>query len=487
MVCGDLHLTYRQLAERVARLVAGLGTFGVKPGDRIALLHCNCHRVLEIYFAAVHAEAVLVPLNVRLTAHDLAFIIDDTETRLLVADEGFRDLAVAATEIATTPCELLWSFAYEDLLADMAPAELVETDVKSDAPANIYYTSGTTGHQKGVILTHRNIYSHALATIAELRLSDKDVWAHVAPMFHLADAWATWATTWVGGRHIFCSHFVPRQILQTMADEAVTATNLVPTMLNDLVHEPAARSFDLSAFRLVMSGGAPISPHLVQQVSTLFGCEYIQTYGLTETSPYLTFSLLKQHLRQLPVDEQMRYRCKTGRAAIGVTLRVVDEDGNDVPADNEAVGEILARGERITPGYWRLPEITAEAFRDGWFHTGDLATIDQEGYLNIVDRIKDVILSGGELVYSTEVEHVLAEHEAVFEAAVIALPDERLGERVHAVIVCKPGCITNDNEIMNHCRQHLAGYKIPRSLEIIDSLPRTGSGKINKRLLREPG
>ena len=226
-------------------------------------------------------------------------------------------------------------------------------------------------------------------------------------MFHLADAWATWAITWVGGRHVMVGAFDPAAVFKTMAERKVTVTNLVPTMLNDLVNHPDSRDIRVTAFRLVMSGGAPISPQLVQRVIDTFRCEYVQTYGLTETSPYLTFSLLNEHLRHLPPDDQMRYRSMTGRPALGVELRLVDEEGNDVPADGCTVGEIIARGDRITPGYWRLPDATAEAFRDGWFHTGDLATVEGEGYFNIVDRKKEVILTGGELVYSTEVENAL--------------------------------------------------------------------------------
>jgi acyl-CoA synthetase (AMP-forming)/AMP-acid ligase II len=495
VVCGSLRLTYEQIGERVARLASALAALGVGPGDRIALLHRNCHRVMEAYFAAVHLGAVLVPMNLRLTARDLGYIIQDTGSHVLIADDSWLDLAREATTLAGAPCTIVVSAVdggsqgrgehdYESLLAgtDPVPAAMSETD--DDAAANIYYTSGTTGHQKGVVLTHRNIGSHALSTIAELALSESDVWIHVAPMFHLADAWATWALTWVGGRHVMVGRFAPETVLELMAAEQVTVTNLVPTMLNDIVNCPRAGDFDLQAFRLVMSGGAPISPHLVRRVVETFGCEYVQTYGLTETSPYLTFSLLKEYLRQLPPEEQMRYRSMTGRAALGVRLQVLDEHGRQVPADGVSVGEIVARGDRVTPGYWRLPEATASAFKDGWFYTGDLATIDREGYLNIVDRKKDVILTGGELVYSTEVENVLYAHPAVFEAAVVGAADERLGEAVHAAVVLKPHHSASPDELIDHCREQLAHYKCPRSIELVDSLPRIGTGKIAKRLIR---
>lgn len=479
VVCGALRLSYAELGERVARQTGGLVRLGVGPGDRIAILHCNCHHMLEMYFAAVHAGAVLVPLNHRLTARDLAYILDDTSCRVLIADEPQKKLAMAAAAAATTPCTVVSSADLVSVETRLERPRATETD-----PANIYYTSGTTGHQKGVILTHRNIASHAESTISELQLDADDVWAHLAPMFHLADAWATWAITMVGGCHVMVGVFEAGAVLQTMVDERISVTNLIPTMLNDLVHDPDADDLVFPGLRLIMSGGAPISPHLVRRVVDTFGCEYVQTYGLTETSPYLSFSILEDHLRLLSEEEQMRYRSMTGRAARGVRLRVVDEGGDDVAADGRAVGEIIARGERITPGYWNLPEATAEAFVDGWFHTGDLATIDHEGYLNIVDRKKDVIITGGELVYSTEVENVLYAHPAVVEAAVVGQPDERFGEVVHAVIVLKAGAAVSDEDLITHCREELAHYKCPRSVRFVEALPRTGSGKISKKELR---
>jgi fatty-acyl-CoA synthase len=496
LVCGSTKLSYRELAGRVGRLVAALRASGVKPGERVALLHRNCHRALESYFAAVHAGAVLVPLNYRLTARDLAYIIDDTECRALIADTAWASLAADALGRARSRCEIIWSRpadddageiadGYEAALASVNPALTLDPAVEENDPVNIYYTSGTTGHQKGVVLTHRNIYSHALSTIAELTLSDGDVWAHVAPMFHLADAWATWAMTWVGARHVMVGRFDPPYVLKTLDEAEVTVTNLIPTMLNDLVNSPDATSYGYKSLRLLMSGGAPIAPQLVRRLIETFRCEYVQTYGLTETSPYLTFSLLKEHLRRLPPERQMDYRVKTGRAALGVKLRVVDERGQEVPPDGQTVGEIIAQGDRITPGYWRLPEATAEAFRDGWFHTGDLATIDAEGYVNIVDRKKDAILTGGELVFTTEVENALYEHPAVLEVAVIGLPDERWGEAVSAVVVLKAGASATEAEIADHCRRRIASYKCPRSVQFIDALPRTGSGKIFKKALRD--
>jgi acyl-CoA synthetase (AMP-forming)/AMP-acid ligase II len=375
---------------------------------------------------------------------------------------------------------------YEEVVKNCVSSELPVPAASENDPANLYYTSGTTGRQKGVILTQKNIYSHALGTIADLKLHDADVWAHIAPTFHLADAWAIWAITWMGGRHVMVGKFGAPEVLRLFVDQAITVTNLIPTMLNDLVHCPDAEAYDYPALRLLMSGGAPIAPSLVQRLVDTFRCEYVQTYGLTETSPYLTFSLLKEQLKSLSQEEQMRYRSMTGRAALGVELRVVNESDDDVPRDNQSVGEIIARGDRVTPGYWKLPEATADAFRDGWFHTGDLATIDGEGYLNIVDRKKDAIVTGGEVVYSTEVENALYEHPAVLEAAIVSVPDERWGEAIKAVVVVKPGQSLTAEALIAHCQERLARFKCPRSVDFIAALPRTGSGKIAKKDIRDP-
>jgi acyl-CoA synthetase (AMP-forming)/AMP-acid ligase II len=498
VVCGGTRLTYAQVGARVGALTAALQSFAIKPGDRLGLLHKNCHRVLETYFAAVHAGAVLVPLNYRLTAKDLAFIIDDTETRLMIADTEFADLAGSAAKQSRRGCRIIWSRNkdcdevtlpgdyYEEVVKNGIRGELPVPNASETDAANLYYTSGTTGRQKGVILTQKNIYSHALGTIADLKLHDGDVWVHIAPMFHLADAWAIWAITWVGGRHVMVGKFAAPEVLRLLVEQAITITNLIPTMLNDLVHCPDAEAYDYPSLRLLMSGGAPISPSLVQRLVNTFHCEYVQTYGLTETSPYLTFSLLKEHLNVLSEEERMRYRSMTGRAALGVELRVVDEFNQDVQRDNQTVGEIIARGDRVTPGYWKLPDATEEAFCDGWFRTGDLATIDSEGYLNIVDRKKDAIVTGGEVVYSTEVENALYEHPAVLEAAVVGIPDERWGEAIKAVVVLKPGQSLTAEALIAHCQGRLARFKCPRSVDFIAALPRTGSGKIAKKEIRDP-
>lgn len=467
-------LDYATVRRRALATAHELRRRGVTPGARVGCLMHNGPDHLLAYFGAAAAGAVLVSLNTRLVANEQRTILQHAGAALLLHDDAPEHAARAAelgVPSATVPGEVP-----DDVDA--------ATPLADDEPAQLYYTSGTTGAPKGVVLTHRNVTTHARAAIEELTLTGDDTWAHIAPMFHLADAWATFAITAVGGVHVFLDRFDARRALDLLANERVTITNLVPTMLNLMVAEPdaATRSY---ALRRMLSGGAAIAPEVVRRVLATFGCEYVQTYGMTETSPYLTMSLLSPALRELPADEQLRLVCRTGRAFRGVELRVVDTDGRDVPRDGVAVGEIRVRGATVTPGYWRNPEATAAAFDEhGFLRTGDLATIDRHGFVDIVDRLKDVILTGGETVYSIEVENALYAHPAVLECAVFGRPDERWGERVTAAVVRRPGHDASAADLTAFCREHLAGYKVPKQIEFVDGLPRTGSGKIQKRALR---
>jgi acyl-CoA synthetase (AMP-forming)/AMP-acid ligase II len=304
-------------------------------------------------------------------------------------------------------------------------------------------------------------------------------------MFHLADAWATVAITLVGGVHVALPRFEARAALDLFERERVTVSNLVPTMLALMVAEPDARDRDLSAFRLVLSGGASIAPAVVQAVEETFKCEYVQTYGMTETSPYLTLSRLGPSERALPRPEQFRLRARTGRAFMGVELDVVDDHGRSVPRDDRTVGEIVVRAATVMRGYWQRPDLTAAVLRDGWLSTGDLARIDARGFVEIVDRKKDMIVTGGENVYTTEVEHVLLAHADVLEAAVFGRPHDTWGETVHAAVVPKVGRAIDAAVLLAHCKERLAGYKCPREFRVLAALPRTGTGKIAKRMLRD--
>lgn len=498
LVCGNTRFTYQDFDKRVNALCNLLRAHGIEKSGKVAILHPNCHCFMETYYAVAHCGAISVPINYRLTPQDIAFILTDSESAVLVADRQFAHLVTAALEVGGMRTHLvLWTgqgdypqlsvetVGYEEGIGRFPTTAEATEDIREEDPAQLYYTSGTTGRPKGVILTHKNICTHALGAIAELRLSDRDRWIHVAPMFHLADAWATWAVTWTGGTHIFVTAFDPSEVLEVMAREQATISNMIPTMLNFLVNHPDAGRWDYSSLRVLLSGGAPIAPEVVKKVVQTFQCDYVQTYGMTETSPYLTMSILKDHLAGLPEDEQLAIKSKTGREFIAVQLKVVREDGAEVAHDEQEVGEIIVKGDIVTPGYWKLPEETQKAIKDGWLYTGDLAIVDEEGYVTIVDRKKDKIITGGENVYSTEVENVLYMHPAVLEAAVIGVPDETWGEMVKAIIVLKEGMEVTEEEIIDFCKERLARFKAPKSVEFYPELPKTGSGKIAKRKLRE--
>jgi len=496
VVDGARSATYRELGERVHALARALSALGIGAGERLALLELNSQAFIETTFAAAGIGAIVVPLNYRLSPGEIGAILRDAGARAVVARAAWAPLLRAALGEGTPVDTVVWIDgpassveparvkSYEALLGLHAgPFEAWAVD--PDEVAQLYYTSGTTGRPKGVKLTHRNVCLHALGAVAELKLDERDVWGHIAPMFHLADAWATFAITWVGGRHVMVPSFAPEAALRAIQDGRVTITNLIPTMLNLMVRHPLATELDTSSLRLLLSGGAPIAPELVQKIDEIFRCDYVQTYGMTETSPYLTLSLLSRRLAARPREEQMAYRAKTGRPFITVELAVVDEHGEPVTPDGRQVGEIWVRGETVTPGYWNLPEETRQAFCRGWLRTGDLAVVDGEGYVNIVDRKKDMIISGGENVYCIEVENVLAQHPALLEAAAFGLPDDTLGERVAAAVVLREAASVSAEQIVSFCRERLAGFKIPRQVVFLRELPRTGSGKIHKRALRQ--
>ncbi|HEV8375768.1 MAG TPA: AMP-binding protein, partial [Candidatus Polarisedimenticolia bacterium] len=321
--------------------------------------------------------------------------------------------------------------------------------------------------------------------IPELGIDRETSWGHLAPMFHLADAWAVWAVTAAGGTHCFLSEFSAAGALSLFESGLCRMTNMVPAMYHRILREEGLESRDFSRLKLLMSGGAPIPPETVLKVLSSFRCEFVQTYGLTETSPFLTLSRPEESMSRWPLPEQIRIRCTTGRPLRGVELKVADANGEEVPRDGQSVGEILARGATVSPGYWNRPEETASAFENGWLKTGDLAVVGPEGYLTIVDRKKDLINTGGEKVFSLEVENALATHPEVVESAVVGMPDPDLGEAVTAIVVLRQPSRATPDDLLAHCARHLTYFKVPKQIRIVAELPRTASGKVLKRGLRE--
>jgi fatty-acyl-CoA synthase len=495
VVCGGERFTYSQLAERVGRLAGALRTIGVKPGDRVAFLSLNCHRLLEAYFGVLEAGAVLLPLNIRLSADELAYILNNAGATTLFVEQEFSELVESfRPKLSTVETFALLSGIsdaswlkpqnYEDLLAAAVAYRPDIMDFDEDAVAEIFYTSGTSADPKGVMLTHRNIYLQALSSALTHESSADGVHLHTIPLFH-ANGWgAAHTVTLRGAKHVMIPRFDPAEIFRLIERESVQSLSAVPAMAIALVNFPEFRKYDLSSLKWLNLGGAASSPSLVQEVEEKFGCTCFAGYGLTETAPTLSTSRMKPGLGW-EGEQRFAGQAMAGFAILGVELRVVDADDDDVARDGTAVGEVIARGDNIMKGYWKQPEATAEALRGGWFHTGDMATWNEEGYVLIVDRKKDIIVSGGENISSLEVEKKLLAHPAVLEVAVIPVPDEKWGEVPKALVVLKSGAQVNGAELIEFCRSRLAHYKCPRSVEFRDNLPKTGTGKILKRDLRK--
>ena len=477
VVDGTTRLSYPELLSWCDRLASGLARRGAGRGDRIAILGANSAAYLAAYFGVPAAGYVLVPLNARLADAELLKVVQDCEPAILVADPAHQARAEALARSAGTG-----AIGFEELLAHPADEGVADRDPEPSSTdlAAIFYTGGTTGRAKGAMLTHGNLAANALHMIAGLGYVVDDVYLHCSPMFHLGDGMSTYPMTWAGGRHVVIPRFDPESVVGAIETERVTCTFLVPTMLTLLLEylDRMDRDPDLSSLRLVVHGGAPIAPALLDKAIARLGCSFTQSYGMTEAGPILSF--LPNEDRLLG-SEVLR---SAGRPVVGVEVRVVRPDGTDCAAGE--IGEIVGRGPNFAIGYWRQPEVTHQRFRDGWYWSEDLAYRDESFYLYIVGRAGDAIISGGENVYAAEVEAVLAQHGDVVEAAVIAVPSPQWGEQVHAAVVLRRGVATTETDLDRHCRQLIAGYKIPRSYEFHTQLPRTGPGKIDKLALRRP-
>lgn len=495
VVCGDQRFTYRQFAERVARLAGGLRNAGVQAGDRVAFLSLNCHRLLEAYYGVVEAGAVLLPLNIRLAPHELAYILNDAGATDLFLQEEFIDAVDSFRQTvpsikrfwlldAAPRSSWLWSMSYEEMLAAANPYRADIMKVNEDSLAEIFYTSGTSASPKGVMLSHRNVYLHALSVCITFHTNADTIDLHTIPLFH-ANGWGTAHTvTLVGGRHVMLPRFNCAEVFRLIERERVDNLSLVPIMATALANSPEREKYDLSSLRWISIGGAASSPTLIRQVEEKLGCPCFSGYGLTETAPVLSTARARPE-EEFEGDRRYDTQAMTGYAIPGVELRVVDSNDNDVPRDGNTMGEVIARGDGVMEGYWKQPAATAEALRGGWFHTGDIATINQDGYIRIVDRKKDIIVSGGENISSLEVEQALVAHPAVYEAAVIPVPDETWGEVPKALVLLRPDSSVSEVELLNFCRSRLARYKCPKSIEFVPALPKTATGKVLKKDLRK--
>ena len=495
VVCDDQRLTYGQFAGRAARLAGALRAAGIKPGDCVAFLSSNCHRLLEAYYGVLEAGAVLLPLNIRLAPMELAFILNDSGARMLFVESSFLGVADSfrhSVRTIETYIQLdgspqagwLAPENYDDFVSAATPyyADVMQFD--EDSVAELFYTSGTSAHPKGVMLTHRNVYLHALNVAINFNSRKETIELHTIPLFH-ANGWGVaHSLTFVGATHVMIHRFDPPEVFRLIERERVQACSVVPTMAIALVNCPERGNYDLSSLERVTIGGAASSPTLMREVEEKLNCACFAGYGLTETSPVLTTAQVKPGLTW-EGDQRYVSQAMTGYAIPGVEIRVVDAAGNDVPKDGKSIGQIIARSDGVMKGYWQQPEATAQVLRDGWFYTGDMATINEDNYVLIVDRAKDIIVSGGENISSLELEKTLAAHPSVYETAVVPVPDQKWGEVPKAFVVLRPGCQASEQELLDFCRSRMARYKCPRSVEFLEALPKTGTGKILKRELRK--
>jgi fatty-acyl-CoA synthase len=491
VVDGDLRLTYAQFFDRCDRWSAALQKLGVKAGDRVAYIAPNTHAHLESFYAVPQIGAVLVPINYRLSPDEFAYIITHSGATVVCAHEDYLDsvgrlteqIAVVRHFVALEGRREGWH-DYEALVAD-APAEFIRPAIDERDLLTINYTSGTTSRPKGVMITHRNAYMNSVGTLLHLpmRMSDRYLWT--LPMFH-ANGWTfVWTVTAVGATHVCLRKVDPARVFELVAAEGVSIFCAAPTVLIGVSNVPADRRAGAAKGVRVVTAGAPPAAATIERIERELEWTITHVYGLTETAPFITVCEHRPDHDALTLTERAVIKARQGVELItSGELRVVDEEGHDVPRDGATVGEIIVRGNVVMKGYYNDDEASAHALRGGYFHSGDAAVVHPDGYVDIRDRIKDVIISGGENISSVEVEGVMLRHPAVQEVAVVGLPDAKWGEAPHAFVVLKPGATATAEELRTFTRDALAHFKTPQTVTFVAELPKTATGKIQKFVLR---
>src|SRR5579871_4081902 len=494
IISGDCRFTYGQFGERCERLAAGLRAEGVAPGDRVAYLSFNTHQLLEGYYGAPLIRATVMPLNVRLQPAELIAILNHAEARVLLFENEFAP----CLEPLRRSCPSIRRFVAIDAPAEgadltldglLAYGRLERPDLFSfdeNEIAELFYTSGSTGTPKGVMLSHRTLYLHALSVGLCAGSKDDAVELHTIPLFH-ANGWGRpQASPMMGVKQVMVRRFEPASVFRLIQEEKATAMSVVPTMANALLNAPDLAQYDFSSLTQIHIGGAAASPELIERLERAFRCTVMAGYGLTESCPVATSGRDKSTIVYKDDRDRIHHRAMAGWPLPANEVRVVDLHMNDVPRDMESIGEVVIRGDNVMDGYYKDPEGTKAVMTGAWLHTGDMAVWDDENYIHIVDRKKDIIISGGENISSIEVEKAIFAHPAVFECAVVAKPDPKWGEIPVAFVVCKPGHALTAEELCVFLQERIARFKMPRAIEFVeDALPKTGTGKIVKRALRE--
>jgi fatty-acyl-CoA synthase len=491
VVDGDCRLTYEQFFDRCDRWSAALQRLGVGAGDRVAYIAPNTLAQLESFYAVPQIGAVLVPINYRLTPDDFAYIIGHSGSTVVCAHQDYleavesvRDRLTGVRHFVALEGRRSGWLEYEAAIAESTAGadrpEIGETELLT-----INYTSGTTSRPKGVMITHRNAYINTVGTLVHVPIAVGDRYLWTLPMFH-ANGWTfPWTVTAAGGTHVCLRKVDPVKVFELIASERVSLLCAAPTVLIGIANAPAGVRSGARRGVRVVTAGAPPAAATIERIEGELGWTITHVYGLTETAPFITVCEPRPEHEPLAPAERAVIKARQGVELItSGELRVVDEDGNDVPRDGATVGEIVVRGNAVMKGYYNDPEATAHAFRDGYFHSGDAAVVHPDGYVDIRDRLKDVIISGGENISSVEVEGVLLRHQAVQEAAVVGLPDAKWGEAPHAFVVLKPGATASAEELRAFARDRLAHFKAPHTVTFVDELPKTATGKIQKFVLR---
>jgi fatty-acyl-CoA synthase len=502
VVYGARRLTYRELAAEAQRMARALRASGVGPGDRVAYLMPNLPEMLIAHYAVPLAGAVLVAVNTRLTAEEVAYILSHSGAKIVVADAALLSVAVAAvkgveavtelvvaedTEIA--PADLDWSgeprlVSYSEFLARGTEEPLSWSVSDELAPIAVNYTSGTTGRPRGVIYTHRGAYLNCFGEIIHSRHDENSVYLWTLPMFHCSGWCTTWSLTAIGGTHVCLREVRGDAIWQQLREHGVTHLNAAPTVVSAVLNAPEAGP--LTRPVLITTAGAPPSPTTIGHMEQM-GFQIVHVYGLTETYGPISYCQSQPQWAGLSSEERSVLQARQGVSMIQAEgLRIVDKAMADVPADGETMGEIVMRGNNVMAGYYLDPQATAEAFRGGWFHSGDLGVMHPDGYIELRDRMKDIVISGGENISTVEVEQALMSHPAVLDVAVIGVRDEKWGERPKGFVVLRTGHSATQEELIAHVRIKIARFKAPREIDIVVELPKTSTGKIQKFVLRGP-
>ncbi len=486
VICGGRRFTYAEFGERCERLASALTGIGVGETDRVGYLSFNTHKLLEGYYGAIQARGMVMPLNVRLTTAELGGILRHSEPKVLLYEAEFGPLVQTLLEAWPGMQTINLDTEYEAFLATGTPERADIFSYDEDAIAELFYTSGSTGTPKGVTLSHRTIYMHAMSVAGTFNRDDTGVELHTIPLFH-ANGWGRPQTaTMMGLKQVMVRRFEPAGGCRLIQEEGATAMSVVPTMATALLHFPMLHDFNLSSLQTIFIGGAAASPELIDRMEKAFGCEALAGYGLTETSPVASSARKKGTVVYADDASRLRRQAMAGWPIPGVEIRVVDVDMNDVPRDMESVGEVVIRGDNVMDGYFREPEATAAVMSGAWFHSGDMAIWDAENYIHIVDRKKDIIISGGENISSIEVERAVSAHPGVLEAAVVGAPDARWGEIPVAFVLPRDGVTLTEAELHDFMLTRLAKFKMPRQYVFVtEPLPKGGTGKILKRELRE--